>query len=445
MLGMTLALRLAQAGHRVELLEAADHLGGLADAWRLGSVTWDRHYHVTLLSDQHLRNLLAELALDEQMQWVETKTGFFVDGQLYSLSNSWEFLRFPPLSLLDKARLAATIMRASRIRDSRGLEAIPVETWLRRWSGNRTYERIWCPLLKAKLGENYTKASAAFIWSTIQRMYAARRTGLKKEMFGYLPGGYARLLTALQLAIEQAGVMIRTGCAVASVRRDNNGALRTLTTEGEEIVSDCAVVTAPAEIAAKLCPQLSSGETALLSDVEYQGIVCASLLLKKPLSPFYVTNITDAWVPFTAIIETTTLVDCGEVGGCSLIYLPKYLPANHAGLNEPEAEIKERFVAALERMHPHFTRDDVMAFRLSRAKHVMPIPTLHYSQRLPPVATTVPGLFLLNSAHIVNGTLNVNETIKLAEQALPQLLATATSRASVGSLTPRETYVHSHC
>jgi protoporphyrinogen oxidase len=173
--------------------------------------------------------------------------------------------------------------------------------------------------------------------------------------------------------------------------------------------------------------------------------VCASLLLKKPLSPFYVTNITDAWVPFTAIIETTTLVDCGEVGGCSLIYLPKYLPANHAGLNEPEAEIKERFVAALERMHPHFTRDDVMAFRLSRAKHVMPIPTLHYSQRLPPVATTVPGLFLLNSAHIVNGTLNVNETIKLAEQALPQLLAIAASRASVGSLTPRETYVHSHC
>jgi hypothetical protein len=32
--------------------------------------------------------------------------------------------------------------------------------------------------------------------------------------------------------------------------------------------------------------------------------------------------------------------------------------------------------------------------------------------------TSVPGLFLVNSAHITNGTLNVNETLGLAERAL---------------------------
>ena len=39
-LGLTLALRLAQRHQRVTLLEAADHVGGLADAWTLGDVTW---------------------------------------------------------------------------------------------------------------------------------------------------------------------------------------------------------------------------------------------------------------------------------------------------------------------------------------------------------------------------------------------------------------------
>ena len=58
MLGLTLALKLARQGHAVTLLEASDRLGGLADAWQLGDVTWDRHYHVTLLSDLHLRGLL---------------------------------------------------------------------------------------------------------------------------------------------------------------------------------------------------------------------------------------------------------------------------------------------------------------------------------------------------------------------------------------------------
>ena len=102
-LGATLALRLAQRGHRVTLFEAADHLGGLADAWQLGDVVWDRHYHVTLLSDSHLRGLLAELGLEAEIRWTETKTGFYTDGRLHSLSSTWEFLRFPPLGLVGQA------------------------------------------------------------------------------------------------------------------------------------------------------------------------------------------------------------------------------------------------------------------------------------------------------------------------------------------------------
>jgi hypothetical protein len=39
----------------------------------------------------------------------------------------------------------------------------------------------------------------------------------------------------------------------------------------------------------------------------------------------------------------------------------------------------------------------------------------------------------VNSAQILNGTLNVNETIQLAENAVPELLAAATKR---GELAP---------
>jgi uncharacterized protein YlxW (UPF0749 family) len=58
------------------VLEAAPHVGGLASAWSLDGVVWDRHYHVTLLSDSHLRGLLAELDLEQEMEWVETRTGY---------------------------------------------------------------------------------------------------------------------------------------------------------------------------------------------------------------------------------------------------------------------------------------------------------------------------------------------------------------------------------
>src|SRR4249919_3233640 len=89
MLGMTLAHRLAQQGHRVMLCEAAPQLGGLASAWTLGDIVWDRHYHVTLLSDTRLRAILEEIGLEREMRWVETKTGFYSGGKLYSMSNAW--------------------------------------------------------------------------------------------------------------------------------------------------------------------------------------------------------------------------------------------------------------------------------------------------------------------------------------------------------------------
>lgn len=423
LLGMTLALRLSQQGKAVTLLEAGDTLGGLASAWTLGNVVWDRHYHVTLLSDQRLRGLLDELGLEKDIRWVETRTGFYTDDKLVSLSNTWEFLRFPPLGLLDKLRLGATILVASKTTDWKRLEKIPVADWLRRWSGNRTFIKIWEPLLRAKLGPNYTKASAAFIWAIIARMYAARRSGLKKEMFGYVPGGYGRVLARFAEALTQSGVTVHLNHPAQRVVAVPGAGVRVSFASAPAQAFDQVVVTAPAPVAARLCPGLSADEQAKLRGVQYQGIVCASVLLKHGLSPYYVTNITDAGIPYTAIIEMTALVDRDQLGGHALVYLPKYVEPDDPIFERTDAEIEEQFLTALGQMHPTFDRRDVRAFRVSRVRHVLPISTLNYSDNLPPMTTSVPGLHVINAAHIPNGTLNANETVQLAETAAAMLRA----------------------
>lgn len=421
LLGMTLAHRLTLAGKQVVLFEGADHLGGLASAWTLPpDVVWDRHYHVTLLSDTALRSLLSEIGLEKEMRWVETRTGFYTDGQLYSMSNTLEFLSFPPLNLLDKLRLGATIFYASRVKDWQRLENVLVADWLRRWSGRHTFEKIWLPLLRAKLGENYRQTSAAFIWATIARMYAARRTGLKKEMFGYVPGGYSRILTRFHEALAAEGASIRLGHAVKRVEQGSASAMVEFE-NGEQESFDQVVLTVPAPVAARVCEGLSASEKERLSDVQYQGIICASLLLKKPLADFYVTNITDASIPFTAVIEMSALVDREHFGGNALVYLPKYVDPDDPAFSLSDEEIKEKFLEALARMYPHFERGDVVSFRVSRVRHVFPLPTLNYSKRLPAIRTG--RVHILNSAHILNGTLNVNETVQLAEKSINQLLA----------------------
>jgi protoporphyrinogen oxidase len=420
-LGMTLALRLAKQGKQVTLLDAGPNLGGLADAWQLGDVVWDRHYHVTLLSDRHLRALLTELGLEPEMQWVETKTGFYTDGQLYSMSNTVEFLKFPRLGFIDKLRLGFTIFYASKIQNWRKLEQISAVEWLRQLSGNRTLQKIWLPLLRSKLGENYRKASAAFIWAIIARMYAARRTGLKKEMFGYLPGGYGRMLDRFSAVLTQHGVTIKPGHRVQQVKRDQQQVNITFE-NGQSAAFDQVILTMAAPIAAQVCPDLTAEELQQLHNIQYQGIICASLLLKQPLANYYVTNITDAWVPFTGVIEMSTLVDRQAFGGHALVYLPKYVDPYDPAFQHSDEALKDEFMQALVQMYPHFDRKDLMAFRVSRVKYVFAISTLNYSETLPSMQTSLPGVHIVNSAHIPNGTLNVNECIQLADKALAQLL-----------------------
>lgn len=422
-LGMTLALRLAQQGHQVTLLESAPSPGGLASPERVGDVTWDRFYHVMLLSDSHLAALLDELGLGQRTSWRETRTGFYGGGRFHEMSSSLDFARFPLLTLAEKARLAATILHASRVRDPMPLEQEPVERWLRRWSGDRVFERLWLPLLRSKLGENYRIASAAFLWAIIARLYAARRSGLKRELFGHVEGGYAAVLGALTSHLMSVGVTIRTGARVSEVRRMDGRSLVTLAA-GEVLGFDNAVLTVPCAAVSRLCPGLSRDERDRLESVVYQGIICGSYLLSRPLGGYYVTNIVDEGFPFTGVIEMTALVDPAAFGGRTLVYLPRYLPQNATAWEQDDEWHQTQFLAGLKRMYPDLRDDEVVASNVARSRDVLAVTTLDYSSRcLPPLHTSIPGVYVVNSAQIAHGTLNVNETLALAERQASALAA----------------------
>jgi protoporphyrinogen oxidase len=162
----------------------------------------------------------------------------------------------------------------------------------------------------------------------------------------------------------------------------------------------------------------------------YQGIICPSLLIEQPLAEYYVTNITDGWVPFTAVIEMTALVDRATFGGRSLVYLPRYLAQDAGDWARSDADILNESIATLERMYPHFRRSQIVATQVARVREVLAVSTLNYSRTLlPPLTTSVDRVFVVNSAQIANGTLNVNETLALAYRqaaALGSMLGTVT-------------------
>ena len=74
--------------------------------------------------------------------------------------------------------------------------------------------------------------------------------------------------------------------------------------------------------------------------------MCASLLLRPSLSGYYLTYLIDD-LPFTAVVEMTALVDRGQLGGHTLVYLPKYVAPDDPLFEVSDDEIEARFLAGL--------------------------------------------------------------------------------------------------
>ena len=241
MLGLSLALRLAQGGSSVTVFEAAPHIGGLTASFEHDGIAWDRFYHVIDASDHALLQLLAEIGLAKEVVWSTTNTLFF-DGQTrYPLNNAVDYIRLPAIGLVDKFRIGLNIVYASMLRSGIRLEDMPVEEWLVRWSGQAAFEKLWRPLLLGKLGENYRSVSAAYIWSVIRRFYGARHGSQRTEKFGFVPGGYTRITASLIHALRDQGVELKTDAAVRSIHGAGNRQIA-ITLDETSMLFDNAVV-----------------------------------------------------------------------------------------------------------------------------------------------------------------------------------------------------------
>jgi len=421
--GLTAAFYLSRAGHQVTVLEGRSQVGGLATYFDFGPFQWDKFYHCILTSDGPLLQLIEDLGLKAEMRWTETKVGFYTGKGFYSMTTTMDFLRFPELSLWEKFRLGLGVLRASRIKDGKELEAIPIAEWLVKIFGRGNYEKMWAPLLKCKLGACREEASAAFIWATIFRLYSTREKGAsRKERMGYVHGGYRVVFGRLIDKIGILGGVIQTDSPVEQVASSHDGTIEVRTPRGT-IRFDRVIATAPSHIVERIVPALSSDYRRRLREVKYLGMVCVVLVLKRSLTPYYVTNLTDHEVPFTGVIEMTNLISREETAGRHLVYLPKYTAPNDPLFESPDEEVWGLFQKAFKRMFPDLNEDDIEKRFILRERLVQPLPVLHYSDRVPFMRTSVPGLFLANTTQIINSTLNNNEMVKIAREAVEMLLS----------------------
>jgi len=438
--GMVCAFRLLRAGYKVTILESRSDLGGLTSTHNFGPFRWDRFYHCILMSDKALLGLLADLELSDQLQWTKTEVGLFSQGALHKMTSPMDLLRYRHLSLASKLRLALMTLYVTKIKDGLALESIPLSQWTRHIFGKKVYEQIWEPLFRCKLGELRRYASAAFLWGTIVRLASTRQHGPgQQEQLGYVRGGYSTVFHRLQQVVVSLGGSTNTGVKIRCISSNNptqEGRIRVKACH-KDMYFDGAILTTPNRIIADLLDTDDAAYKARLGQVMYLGIICVVLVLKKRLSPFYVTNVTEK-IGFTGVIEMTNLIDpAQETNNRHLVYLPRYTAPDDTLFEATDDAVWQHVWTDLSRMHPDLKEADIEHRFVFRERVVQPVPTLGYSEILPPARTPVAGVYVANTSQILNDTLNNNAMTSIAQATCDELMKDIPLQQQVETLAPK--------
>ena len=412
--GLASALRLAERGMAVTLFEGESYLGGLGTTFPYQGGHLERFYHCMLPEDHALLGFIRDVGLNDDLLWRGTDMGFMYQHKLHPLNTPMDLLRFSPLPFLDRLRMGLMGMEARRNGLDPRLDHQPVDEWILGLVGQRTFDRVWKPLLMAKIGDGYRGIPALWLSSRM-----AREKSTKREMKGCLKRGYRSLIDAFEARLRERGASLRMETRVEAIERDGERMALRLP-GGTRESFDLVVSTSPLVQFQAMTRALALPPKLADLKLDYQGVVCAVFLLREPLSRYYWMPLVDSQATAQGIIEMSNLVPLERSNGLYVTYMINYCHRTSELFRKPDDEVFAMYRRDLEQLFPKAGRTVVDQF-VFRAPFVEPIWPLGYQDLCPP-SSVIPGrLYLSTTAQVYPRVNSWNSCCEVVEGMMPRL------------------------
>jgi len=288
--GMSCAIRLAEHGVRVTLLETRKKLGGRATSFtdvRTGLMI-DNCQHVVLGCCPNYLDLLGRLGSASKITWHRTQYWIEAGGRVSRVTRSGlpapghyapSFARAAFLSASEKLAIGRGL-RAILGVDRRALEGVTFEDWLFSvGQPARAIRRFWEPVVVSACNLSCNRVSAASALHVFQEGFLATASGAD---MGVPSVPLVDLYSSAASKIESAGG--RLGASVGEV-----GARSVVLRSGERLSADRVVLAVPFERAGGLVEQ---GEREVdrrfdaLEGIGHSPILGVHLLFDRPVLPY---------------------------------------------------------------------------------------------------------------------------------------------------------------
>jgi protoporphyrinogen oxidase len=176
-------------------------------------------------------------------------------------------------------------------------------------------------------------------------------------------------------------------------------------------------------------PALPESYTADLDALKSVGAVVMVLALSHPVTDtHYWINIPKReGFPFLAFVEHTNYVSAEHYGGDTLVYCGDYLPSDHPYFELSEEEMLARFIPGIQRINPDFDRSWVRAYWKFTEAYAQPVPFVNHSERIPPLKTPLPNLYMANMSQVYPWDRGTNYAVEIGRRAATAVMQDATT------------------
>ena len=412
-MGLAAAYELTKQGKQVDIYEFDDRIGGMSAHFDFNGMNIERYYHFVCGQDQPLFDLMDELNMQDKLHWVDTKMGYYYNGQLYKWGDPFSLLTFPHLDLISKLRYGAHMFFSSKRKKEhwKDLDSIDAVKWLKKGGGHKSYKVLWERLFKLKFHHYTDNLSAAWIWARIRRMGQSRRS-IFQESLGYIEDGSETLLNRLQQEIENKGGRVLLNTPVNEVISDNNNKVTGIKVADKEINYDQVISTIPLQYLPKMIPQLPDEHLIQYKQVQNIGVVCLLFKLKKAVTANFWLNISDENFEIPGVIEMSNLRPLSE----HTVYVPYYMPQSLDKFKWTDEQFIDEAKAYLRKLNPELVDTDFIDINVARYAFAQPICQPDFTHHLPPMRSEIEGLFIADTSYYYPEDRSISESIHLGKQ-----------------------------
>lgn len=416
-MGLAVAYQLARDGYTPVVFEADDRIGGMTASFDFDGIEIERYYHFHCTSDRDVLALLTELNIENSLQWVETKMGYWYQNRIQAWGNPFALLSFQGLSFVAKFRYGLHAFLSTKRNNWMPLDHLEASQWIRRWVGSEAYDVLWKRLFEYKFYDYSGNLSAAWIWSRIRRI-GRSRFNLFREKLGYLKGGSKTLLNAMQSSIEKDGGVIRLNCAVTKVMIESDH-VTGVEVNGKLEKFHKVVSTIPIPYVLRLIPDLPVDISNKFKALKNIAVVCVIAKLKIKVTENFWLNINDPDMDIPGLVEYTNLQSLEN----SIVYVPFYMPGENVKFLDSDEVFIDKVKCYLKKINPQIVEDDFLAIRASRYRYAQPICEPGFLSKLPPVALPVTGLWVADTSYYYPEDRGISESVGFGRKLAKSVVA----------------------